>query len=74
MFNNIKIRFPYAHTKHFFLKLVAKKYGNQCCTLPRRVWGIMYTKTNPIKFCVAAVITAEKLIVNDVECWCFDGN
>jgi len=34
----------------------------------------MYTKTNSIKFCVAAVISAEKLIVNDIECWYFDGN
>jgi hypothetical protein len=42
MFNNIKNRFPYAHTKHFFLKLVAKKYENQCCTLPGRARGIMY--------------------------------
>jgi hypothetical protein len=52
MFNNTKNRFPYAHTKHFFLKLIAKKYGNQCCTLQGGYCyanNLVYIITNYIK-------------------------
>jgi len=53
MFNNIKNGYQYAHNSDSFLKLVTKKYGNQCCNPPPEGTGIMCAKTNYIKLAAA---------------------
>ena len=67
MFNNIKNSLSYAHTKNFFLKLYAKKYGNQCCTLPGGLRPICVQIQTISSSVLQLKITLQKPNVNDVK-------